>query len=174
LDRSQAGSPFAISMDEETGFANISWKEDNEEGRADAPADVQTSASALKPTVVNSAASQEQVKGTRITCSVTNPQKEQDGTKDAFISFAVITNTDYPTFQNPHVEVRRRFTDFLFLYRALRREFPSCAVPPLPEKHKMGMLWSRQGRLTWQQSISKAIDSRRNLRTGVHPHWTAS
>lgn len=33
--------------------------------------------------------------------------------------------------------MRRRYTDFFFLYKTLSREFPQCAVPPLPDKHKM-------------------------------------
>ena len=33
--------------------------------------------------------------------------------------------------------VRRRFTDFVFLWKTLSREYPACAVPPLPDKHKM-------------------------------------
>lgn len=33
--------------------------------------------------------------------------------------------------------MRRRFTDFYFLYKTLYREYPACAVPPLPDKHKM-------------------------------------
>lgn len=33
--------------------------------------------------------------------------------------------------------MRRRFTDFLFLWKQLTKEYPQCAVPPLPDKHKM-------------------------------------
>lgn len=33
--------------------------------------------------------------------------------------------------------MRRRFTDFVFLYKTLCREFPESIVPPLPDKHKM-------------------------------------
>ena len=33
--------------------------------------------------------------------------------------------------------VRRRFTDFVFLYKTLSKEYPATAVPPLPDKHKM-------------------------------------
>jgi sorting nexin-4 len=33
--------------------------------------------------------------------------------------------------------VRRRFTDFLFLSKALSKDFPACAVPPLPDKQRM-------------------------------------
>ena len=35
------------------------------------------------------------------------------------------------------MKVRRRFTDFVFLYKELCKQYPQCAVPPLPDKHKM-------------------------------------
>lgn len=35
------------------------------------------------------------------------------------------------------MQVRRRFTDFVWLYKTLTAEFPHYAVPPLPDKHKM-------------------------------------
>ncbi|KAF1989551.1 putative sorting nexin-4 [Aulographum hederae CBS 113979] len=70
-------------------------------------------------------------------CTVTKPQKENDGTKDAYISYLVSTKTDFKSFQKPAFSVRRRFTDFLFLYKTLCREYQGCAVPPLPDKHKM-------------------------------------
>ncbi len=35
------------------------------------------------------------------------------------------------------MSVRRRFTDFLFLYNSLFKDFPACAVPPIPEKQRM-------------------------------------
>ncbi|KAI9894681.1 MAG: intercellular trafficking and secretion [Vezdaea aestivalis] len=70
-------------------------------------------------------------------CTVNGPQKENDGTKDAFVSYLITTHTDFKSFQKPDVSVRRRFTDFVFLYKTLGREYPECAVPPLPDKHKM-------------------------------------
>ncbi|KAJ5037539.1 uncharacterized protein L3040_007711 [Drepanopeziza brunnea f. sp. 'multigermtubi'] len=70
-------------------------------------------------------------------CLVTQPIKENDGSKDAFVSYLVTTNTTFPSFQKPTTSVRRRFTDFVFLYKTLSREYPACAVPPLPDKHKM-------------------------------------
>ncbi|KAI9932854.1 intercellular trafficking and secretion [Aspergillus wentii] len=70
-------------------------------------------------------------------CRVDTPLKENDGTKDAYISYLVTTNTDFKSFQKPEFTVRRRFTDFFFLYKTLYREYPACAVPPLPDKHKM-------------------------------------
>lgn len=45
--------------------------------------------------------------------------------------------TDFKTFHKPDFSVRRRFTDFYFLYKTLYREYPASAVPPLPDKHKM-------------------------------------
>lgn len=45
--------------------------------------------------------------------------------------------TDFPSFQKPTCKVRRRFTDFVFLYKTLSKDYPACAVPPLPDKHKM-------------------------------------
>ncbi|KAI2795014.1 Sorting nexin-4 [Penicillium oxalicum] len=70
-------------------------------------------------------------------CRVDSPLKENDGTKDAYISYLVTTHTDFKSFQKPEFSVRRRFTDFYFLYKTLYREYPACAVPPLPDKHKM-------------------------------------
>lgn len=45
--------------------------------------------------------------------------------------------TDFKSFQKPDFAIRRRFTDFFFLYKTLYRDYPACAVPPLPDKHKM-------------------------------------
>ncbi|KAJ5374702.1 hypothetical protein N7517_006708 [Penicillium concentricum] len=70
-------------------------------------------------------------------CQVDSPLKENDGTKDAYISYLVTTHTDFKSFQKPEFTVRRRYTDFYFLYKTLYREYPACAVPPLPDKHKM-------------------------------------
>ncbi|KAL4913364.1 hypothetical protein BDW62DRAFT_166023 [Aspergillus aurantiobrunneus] len=70
-------------------------------------------------------------------CRVDSPLKENDGTKDAYISYLVSSHTDFKSFQKSDFSVRRRFTDFVFLYNTLYREYPACAVPPLPDKHKM-------------------------------------
>jgi sorting nexin-4 len=45
--------------------------------------------------------------------------------------------TDFRSFTKSEFSVRRRFTDFVFLWKSLTREYPACAVPPLPDKHKM-------------------------------------
>ncbi|TKX27228.1 PX domain-containing protein 1 [Elsinoe australis] len=73
----------------------------------------------------------------RLECKVGKPQKENEGTQNQFISYLVTTDTDFKSFSQSHISVRRRFTDFVFLYKTLSREYPQCAVPPLPDKHKM-------------------------------------
>ncbi|KAL8680909.1 MAG: hypothetical protein Q9186_002921 [Xanthomendoza sp. 1 TL-2023] len=73
----------------------------------------------------------------RLDCTVSSPLKEHDGTKDAYVSYLVTTDSDLASFTKPHNKVRRRFTDFVWLYKALTTEFPFHAVPPLPDKHKM-------------------------------------
>ncbi|KAF2772020.1 hypothetical protein EJ03DRAFT_307536 [Teratosphaeria nubilosa] len=73
----------------------------------------------------------------RIACTVGKPQREGEGSQNQWVSYLVVTDTDFKSFQSLHSEVRRRFTDFLFLYKTLAAEYPQCAVPPLPDKHNM-------------------------------------
>lgn len=54
-----------------------------------------------------------------------------------FTANTMTLQTDFKSFQKSEFSVRRRFTDFYFLYKTLYREYPACAVPPLPDKHKM-------------------------------------
>ncbi|EDU50712.1 lipid binding protein [Pyrenophora tritici-repentis Pt-1C-BFP] len=69
----------------------------------------------------------------RLETFVGNPLKELAGTQNQYVSYQVITKS----FQKPEFSVRRRFTDFVFLWKQLSKEYPQCAVPPLPDKHKM-------------------------------------
>ncbi|KAK5120428.1 intercellular trafficking and secretion [Meristemomyces frigidus] len=73
----------------------------------------------------------------RLECRVDKPQKEGEGTPNVYVSYLVTTDTDFKSFQSSHSSVRRRFTDFVFLYKTLAKEYPQCAVPPLPDKHNM-------------------------------------
>ena len=73
----------------------------------------------------------------RLDCTVGSAQKEGEGTTNPYISYLVTTDTDFKSFQSSHSAVRRRFTDFVFLYKTLAKEYPQCAVPPLPDKHNM-------------------------------------
>lgn len=89
-----------------------------------------------------------------LTVTVNKPQRENESAQNQFISYLVTTNvserlsvgdsaqltldkTDFKSFQSSTFSVRRRFTDFVFLYKTLLKEYPQCAVPPLPDKHKM-------------------------------------
>lgn len=45
--------------------------------------------------------------------------------------------SDFKTFSRSDFGVRRRFTDFVYLYKVLFRQYTHVAVPPLPDKHKM-------------------------------------
>ncbi|KAF2088380.1 putative sorting nexin-4 [Saccharata proteae CBS 121410] len=101
-------------------------------------------------------------------CMVDKPQKENDGTKDAYISYLVTTKSDFQSFSRPTFSVRRRFTDFVFLYKTLCREYPQCAVPPLPDKHKMEYV--RGDRFGPDFTSRRAASLRRFLkRLALHP-----
>lgn len=73
-------------------------------------------------------------------CTISDPQKEQDGSQNAYISYLLTTETNSPSFQKPVVRVRRRFSDFVYLYNALVNEFPASIVPPLPDKSRLEYL----------------------------------
>ncbi|KAG5933839.1 Sorting nexin-4 [Claviceps monticola] len=73
----------------------------------------------------------------KLECQVGSPLKENDGSKDAFISYLVTTHSTFQSFQKETTTVRRRFTDFVFLYKQLMRDYPATAVPPLPDKQRM-------------------------------------
>ncbi|WVQ79108.1 sorting nexin-4 [Cryptococcus sp. DSM 104549] len=68
---------------------------------------------------------------------VREPVKEHEGSKDMFISYAVKTETNLPTFNKSVSVVRRRFQDFVFLREHLVKSFPACVVPPIPDKHRL-------------------------------------
>ncbi|OAA63756.1 vacuolar targeting protein [Niveomyces insectorum RCEF 264] len=70
-------------------------------------------------------------------CRVSSPLTENEGGSNPFTSYLITTNSTFPTFQKPTVSVRRRFTDFLYLYNSLFKDYPACAVPPIPDKQRM-------------------------------------
>lgn len=72
--------------------------------------------------------------------SVTDPQKEQEGSQNAYISYLITTESNNPTFESTEFHVRRRFSDFHFLYTMLYLENPTVAVPPLPDKARLEYL----------------------------------
>ncbi|KAL8285429.1 hypothetical protein RB601_006278 [Gaeumannomyces tritici] len=101
-------------------------------------------------------------------CTVSAPIKENDGTKDAFVSYLITTNTTFPSFQKHQVSVRRRFTDFVFLFKTLSKDYPACAVPPLPDKQRMEYV--RGDRFGADFTARRAHSLRRFLaRCALHP-----
>ncbi|KAJ4408996.1 intercellular trafficking and secretion [Didymella pomorum] len=89
------------------------------------------------PSALDARAMAEDFSEGRLETFVGSPQKELAGTQNAYVSYLVTTKSDYQSFQKPDFSVRRRFTDFVFLWKQLTKEYPQCAVPPLPDKHKM-------------------------------------
>lgn len=58
----------------------------------------------------------------------------------AYMTYLVTTKTTLPSFKEPEVFVRRRFSDFLGLYYRLAEKFMCLGyiVPPAPEKSVSG------------------------------------
>lgn len=99
---------------------------------------------------------------------VSDPQKEQDGSQNAYISYLITTETNSPTFQSSHPKVRRRFSDFFFLYTFLFNEYPACAVPPLPDKSRLEYI--KGDRFGPEFTLKRATSLNRFLtRISLHP-----
>ncbi|CEH18670.1 Membrane coat complex Retromer, subunit VPS5/SNX1, Sorting nexins, and related PX domain-containing proteins [Ceraceosorus bombacis] len=71
---------------------------------------------------------------------VCEPRRENEGTKEAFISYGIRAETNLSHFTRTRLTTRRRFQDFVFLRDNLKRDFPACLVPPLPDKHRLEYL----------------------------------
>ncbi|KAK5133265.1 hypothetical protein LTR08_007999 [Meristemomyces frigidus] len=104
----------------------------------------------------------------RLICTVAQPLKEGEGTQNVYVSYLVTTDTDFKSFQDSHSTCRRRFTDFVFLYKTLAKEYPQCAVPPLPDKHNMAYV--RGDRFATEFTSRRAHSMNRFLkRLTLHP-----
>ena len=69
--------------------------------------------------------------------------------------------------------MRRRFTDFVYLYSTLSTEYPAVAVPPLPEKHSMAYV--RGGRFSDDFTARRCRSLHRFLRRiALHPELRRS
>ncbi|KAI9279420.1 hypothetical protein BC943DRAFT_331794 [Umbelopsis sp. AD052] len=76
-----------------------------------------------------------------MTITITEPQKESEGSSGTYISYLITTHTSIPTFSSRSpCRVRRRYQDFVWLYNALTFEYTASVVPPLPEKHRIEYL----------------------------------
>ncbi|XP_003386746.1 PREDICTED: sorting nexin-2-like isoform X1 [Amphimedon queenslandica] len=83
---------------------------------------------------------EEDVDQYELTITVAEPEKVGDG-MGAYMTYLVTTKTTLPSFKEPEVFVRRRFSDFLGLYYRLSEKFMCMGyiVPPAPEKSVTGM-----------------------------------
>ncbi|RYP77250.1 hypothetical protein DL771_001299 [Monosporascus sp. 5C6A] len=134
-----------MAVIDQDDFSNVSWLSDGREAGAGfaASGSTDTVIEAESPSAEDQRRGEELVRedpaltGDILECTVSEPRKESDGTKDAFVSYLITTNSTFPSFQKSTFTTRRRFTDFLFLYKTLCNEYQACAVPPLPDKQRM-------------------------------------
>jgi sorting nexin-4 len=80
----------------------------------------------------------------------------------------LVLQSTFPSFQRDSFSVRRRFTDFVFLYKQLTRDFPAAAVPPIPDKQRMEYV--RGDRFGSDFTLRRAHSLQRFLnRLSLHP-----
>ncbi|XWS59456.1 hypothetical protein CRYUN_Cryun08bG0123600 [Craigia yunnanensis] len=68
-----------------------------------------------------------------LSVSVTDPVKLGNGVQ-AYISYRVITKTNFPEYQGPEKIVIRRYSDFVWLRDRLFEKYKGIFIPPIPEK----------------------------------------
>ncbi|XVF76164.1 hypothetical protein PTKIN_Ptkin13bG0244200 [Pterospermum kingtungense] len=68
-----------------------------------------------------------------LSVSVTDPVKLGNGVQ-AYISYRVITKTNFPEYQGPEKIVIRRYSDFVWLRDRLFDKYKGIFIPPIPEK----------------------------------------
>ncbi|MQL80718.1 hypothetical protein Taro_013164 [Colocasia esculenta] len=68
-----------------------------------------------------------------LSVSVTDPVKLGNGVQ-AYISYRVLTKTNFPDYQGPEKIVIRRYSDFVWLRYRLCEKYRGIFIPPLPEK----------------------------------------
>ncbi|KAJ1650796.1 intercellular trafficking and secretion [Dispira simplex] len=70
--------------------------------------------------------------------TVSEPRKESDGTAHAHISYLITSFKRMPDSDHrSKTTLRRRYQDFTWLYNNLGKDYPACALPPLPGKYRM-------------------------------------
>lgn len=74
--------------------------------------------------------------------TVTDPQKRtgEGGTSTSYVSYQISTKTEDPAYHdgkpnmNNIIVVHRRYSDLLLLHDVLANDYPTCIIPPLPDK----------------------------------------
>ncbi|KIW92021.1 uncharacterized protein Z519_07003 [Cladophialophora bantiana CBS 173.52] len=169
-------------MDDHGEFDSVSWqREDTPEGESSTPFHGSLPDRSAKGPRSDSMSSEPQAgehadnvdlagigRDGTLEVTVDTPLKENDGTKDAYVSYLVTTHTDFKSFQRADFAVRRRFTDFVFLRQSLHRDYQACAIPPLPEKNNMAYV--RGDRFSTEFTQRRAWSLHRFLkRCTLHP-----
>jgi sorting nexin-1/2 len=69
---------------------------------------------------------------------VHDPQTVGDRLKQ-HTTYSITTRTTSPLFKSNQATVQRRFKEFIWLYQQLLAHNPGVIVPPVPEKHALGI-----------------------------------
>jgi len=85
---------------------------------------------------------------------VDSPLTEHEGT-NSFVSYRIQVSTDIKWFTKKTFQVRRRYSDFFFLYQCLVSDFPTLLVPPLPDKKRMEYI--KGGRFSEEFTSKRAV-----------------
>jgi sorting nexin-4 len=94
----------------------------------------------------------------KLQIEVCDPKKENDKAKaNFFISYLVKSRTTLENYENKENQVRHRYTDFINLNNALLSKYPSCIIPPLPEKKVI------ESFITGDRFSEEFTEKRRNL-----------
>jgi len=70
----------------------------------------------------------------KLQIEICDPKKETDGS-NFFTTYLIKSKTTLESYTEKENQVRHRFTDFINLNQALINAYPSCIIPPLPEKN---------------------------------------
>ncbi|CCF58321.1 hypothetical protein KAFR_0E01670 [Kazachstania africana CBS 2517] len=71
---------------------------------------------------------------------VSDPQKRTGDQGTSYVSYQISTKTDNPSYHKYNddtktiIVVHRRYSDLLLLHDILSNEYPTCIIPPLPDK----------------------------------------
>jgi sorting nexin-4 len=77
-------------MSDQDHFSNVTWSDHVQEQTARASADEQDGLAEAQSTTADQDV--QKLVGERLECTVTSPIKENDGSKDAFVSYLITTN----------------------------------------------------------------------------------
>lgn len=94
-------------------------------------------------TNVNSATDSQKQSILPLEITVSDPQKRtgDGGTSTSYVSYQISTKTEDPTYHEVSstslkdiIVVHRRYSDLLLLHDVLANDYPTCIIPPLPDK----------------------------------------